>query len=165
MVVMRTFSKYYALAGLRIGYACVGSDLKQLVSFGARYLGFNQLSERIALAALDSTAYYARISEKMLKDKEAYFQRFSMLPGFTPFMSDANFILVRYPVVLRKTLEESLKSRGIIIKFLTDPGLEDCMRITVGTQEQNMAVMTAFAEIMSSVKSLNVTRHSLADNG
>ena len=144
---MRTFSKYYALAGLRIGYACVGENLKQLIEFSARYLGFNQLSEKIALAALDAPEYYRTITRKIRVDKEMFLKGFSQLHGFTPFPSDANFILVRYPVPLKRTLEEGLKQRGIIVKFLSDPGLEDCMRITIGTEEQNVCVMSAFNEI------------------
>ena len=147
LVIMRTFSKYYALAGLRIGYACVGENLKQLVAFSARYLGFNQLSEKIALAALDAREYYRTITRKMRADKEMFYKGFSQLRGFTPFSSDANFILVRYPVPLKRTLEEGLKQRGIIVKFLSDPGLEDCMRITIGTEDQNVCVMSAFNEI------------------
>lgn len=147
LVIMRTFSKYYALAGLRIGYACVGEDLKQLVSFSARYLGYNQLSEKIALAALDSQEYYRAITLKMRADKETFHKGFSELRGFTPFPSDANFILVRYPVAMKQSLDDSLKRRNVVVKFLSDPGLEDCMRITIGTQEQNACVMSAFNEI------------------
>lgn len=149
LVIMRTFSKYYALAGLRIGYACVSDNMKQLITFSARYLGFNQLSEKIALAALDAPEYYRSITQKMRADKEMYSNGFAHLPGFTAFPSDANFILVRYPVQMKHTLDEGLRKRGIIVKFLNDPGLEDCMRITIGTREQNAAVMAAFREIVA----------------
>ena len=147
LVIMRTFSKYYALAGLRIGYACVGEDVKQLVTFSARYLGFNQLSEKIALAALDAPEYYRDIANKMLTDKAMFIEGFTLLQGFVPFPSDANFILVRYPLPMKKALDDGLKEQGIIVKFLSDPGLEDCMRITIGTEEQNACVMSAFTEI------------------
>ena len=163
LVIMRTFSKYYALAGLRIGYACVGEDLKQLVAFSARYLGFNQLSEKIALAALDAPGYYQTITRKMQNDKEKFYRLFGTMPGFTAFLSDANFILVRYPLLLKRTLDEGLKQRGIIVKFLSDPGLEDCMRITLGTEEQDACVMNAFKEIMAAGKEPVQTRaHAVA---
>ena len=149
LVVLRTFSKYYALAGLRIGYACAGADLTQLIAFSARYLGYNQLTERIALAALDETEYYRRITRQIREDTAAYFDLFTSLPGFTPFRSKANFILVRYPLLLRKELQSALKDRGIVVKFLDDPGLADCMRITIGTTEQNAFVMASFREIVA----------------
>lgn len=163
LVIMRTFSKYYALAGLRIGYTCVGEDLDQLVAFSARYLGFNQLSEKIALAALNAPEYYRTIAEKMRIDKEMFHNGFALLPGFTVFPSEANFILVRYPVPLKKTLEEGLKQRGIVVKFLNDPGLEDCMRITIGTREQDTSVMNAFNEIVGQ-GAMGSQAHELVNN-
>jgi histidinol-phosphate aminotransferase len=150
MVILRTFSKYFALAGLRIGYSCVGKDLAQLVEFSARYLGYNLLSEKIALAALDDKEYYPRIAKLMEEDKEMYFNEFSRLQGFTPFPSEANFILVRYPKALKQGLKSGVERRDVIVKFLDDPGLEDCIRITVGTKEQNAKVMDAFKQVACS---------------
>ena len=155
IVILRTFSKYFALAGLRIGYACVAESLDQLISFSARYLGFNQLSERIALAALDEAGYYATIAGKMRADKQMYVQELRRIEGFVPYPSDANFILVRYPHSHKQTLKAGLQERGIVVKFLDDPGLEDCLRITVGTQEQNARVMAAFKEVASEVLHLS----------
>lgn len=156
IVILRTFSKYFALAGLRIGYACVGEDLEQLVTFSARYLGYNQLSEKIALAALDDLEYYVGITRKMRDDKQMYMQEFSAIDGFTPFPSDANFILVRYPRAQKQPLKAGLQERGVVVKFLDDPGLEDCIRITIGTQEQNARVMSAFKEVAEDVLHLRM---------
>jgi histidinol-phosphate aminotransferase len=147
MVVLRTFSKYYALAGLRIGYSAAGGDLDRLVAFSARYLGYNQLSEKIALAALDDREYYPAIARAMREDMEMYHREFSQIEGFTPFPSEANFILVRYPGGRKQELKAGLQRRGVIVKFLDDPGLEDCIRITIGTREQNARVMEAFREV------------------
>ena len=151
LMVLRTFSKYYALAGLRIGYAYVGEDLTDLVKFSARYLGYNQLTERVALAALDDPAYYRRIAQQMSDDKAIYSRELCKLDGFMPFLSDANFILVRYPVFHKKKFKDLLQQRGIFLKFLDDPGLEDCIRITIGTEEQNAAVIAAVREIATTI--------------
>ncbi len=148
IAVLRTFSKYYALAGLRIGYACVSSDLRHLGLYSARYLGFNRLSEKIALAALSDPLYYRHIAGQMHRDKTLYYELFATMNGFTPYRSDANFLLLRYPADLRNRLEQSLLGRGIGIKFLNDQGLEDCFRITIGTMEQNARVIAAFRELV-----------------
>ena len=148
VIALRSFSKIYGLSGLRIGYACIGTDLRQLIAFSARYLGYNQLTERIALAALDEKEYYRRITRQMREDTEEYYQTFSLLDGFTPFRSEANFILVRYPLTMKQALQADLKTRGIVVKFLDDPGLQDCIRITIGTKEQNAFVVAAFKEIV-----------------
>jgi histidinol-phosphate aminotransferase len=147
LVVLRTFSKYYALAGLRIGYTCVGTDLTHLIDFSARYLGYNQLTEKIALAALSDKAYYERITQYMRDDKALYIQELNQLDGFKAFESDANFMLVRFPIEQKKELQNGLKERGVIVKFLDDPGVTDCIRITIGTREQNRFVVSAFKEV------------------
>jgi histidinol-phosphate aminotransferase len=147
LVILRTFSKFYALAGLRIGYACIGEGLSHLATFSARYLGFNRLSERIALAALDDTAYYREAVRKMQDDKTLYYSLFSRSEGFRAFRSDANFVLVRYPGHLRERLTRGLAQQGIVVKFLEDPGLKNCMRITIGTRDQNQRVINFLGEI------------------
>ncbi len=146
LVVLRTFSKYFALAGLRIGYTCVGSELTHLIEFSARYLGYNQLTEQIALAALTDKAYYERISQYMREDKALYIRQLNKLPGFKAFESDANFMLVRFPLAHKQELQQGLKQRGVIVKFLDDPGVTDCIRITIGTRDQNINVIQAFEE-------------------
>lgn len=160
LVVLRTFSKYYALAGLRIGFACVGSELSRLVEFSARYLGYNQLTEQIALAALSDMQYYERITQYMREDKALYFEQLNALEGFKAFSSDANFMLVRYPLELKTTLQTELKRRDILVKFLDDPGVSDCIRITIGTRDQNRRVLAAFREIVA-----HATTHAVTVTG
>jgi histidinol-phosphate aminotransferase len=156
LLVLRTFSKYFALAGLRIGYACAGKDLEQLVAFSARYLGYNQLSEAIAAAALNDPEYYANTARKMRRDMQRYVRELSMIRGFVPYPSDANFLLVRYPANTKKELKSGLEERGVVIKFLEDPGLTDCIRITIGTTEQNSRVLDAFRQVATDVLHLPV---------
>lgn len=160
LIVLRTFSKYYALAGLRIGYACVGKRLDRIVRYSARYLGYNQLTEKIALAALDSGDYYRQITAQIREDNAAYYDFFVQLPGFKPFRTRANFILVRYPLSMKAGLQSGLHDRGVIVKFLQDPGLEDCMRITTGTRDQNGHVIHAFREVVGELTGVAAAGHT-----
>jgi histidinol-phosphate aminotransferase len=145
-LLVRTFSKYYALAGVRVGFAIAGSGLEKMVKMSHRYLGYNRVSEEIAMAALDSHEYYTEIAKKMAADKESYYCRVGALPGLTVFRSDANFILVEIPSDLRARLKEQFTSRGLILKFMDEPVLKSHIRITLGTQEQNERVIAAFEE-------------------
>lgn len=145
-LVVRTFSKYYALAGMRVGFAVAGEGLGKMVRMSHRYLGYNRLSEEVAMAALDSVDYYRGIAEKMAMDKELYYRRVGKLPGVTVFRSDANFLLVEIPSAVRDRLKEFLTSRGLILKFMNEPLLKSHIRITLGTQEQNERVIAAFEE-------------------
>jgi len=146
LVVIRTFSKYYALAGIRIGYALIGNNLKQLANIANRYLGFNLISEKIALAALDSPDYYGQIANKMNADKEHYYRELGNIPGFTVYKSDANFVLVEIPSDIINSLKKYLVDRGLIIKFMDEEAINSHMRITLGTQEENRKVIDAIKE-------------------
>ena len=149
LIVIRTFSKYFALAGIRIGYAAIGKNLKPFYNMANRYLGYNLLSEKIALAALDSPDYYHDVSSKMETDKEIYYEELGNLPGFTVYRSDANFILVEIPVEIKETLNTFLKERGIIIKFMNEEILKTHLRITIGTQDENQIVIDAIKNFMN----------------
>ena len=146
LILIRTFSKYYALAGLRIGFALIGDNIQKFTKMTNRYLGFNRISEEVAIAALDSPDYYKDISEKMRQDKELYFNELNKIKGFKVFKSDANFILVKIPKEIYKDLKEFLNAKGLIIKFMNEELLNSHLRITLGTQEQNLAVVKAIKE-------------------
>jgi histidinol-phosphate aminotransferase len=148
LIIIRTFSKLYALAGIRIGYALVGENLKQLAKVSNRYLGYNRISEKIALAAMDSEEYYAEIARKMNEDKEAYFTELNKLPNFKVFKSDANFILVSLPKEIMKPLNEFLKAKGLLIKFMNEEVINSHLRISLGTQEQNRRVIDGIKEFV-----------------
>ncbi|HID39767.1 MAG TPA: histidinol-phosphate aminotransferase family protein [Calditrichaeota bacterium] len=148
-MVIRTFSKYYALAGLRIGFALIGKGLTRFEQFSSRYLGYNRLTESIALAALDSPEYYQNITAKMNADKDMFFKEFSSLPGFKPYRSDANFILVDMDKDKMASLKKFLTERGLIIKFMSEKVLNSQLRITIGTQEENKKLMDAIKEYVA----------------
>jgi histidinol-phosphate aminotransferase len=152
MVVIRTFSKLYALAGARIGFAFLGDAMERLSRFSARYLGYNRVTERLALAALDSQDYYADIRDRMLADKHRYYSELGALPGFRVYKSDANFLLADIPADKKETLKSSLKQRGLLVKFFDEPFLENSIRITIGTEEQNLRLIDAIVEIVSDRK-------------
>lgn len=142
LLIIRTFSKYHALAGLRIGFALIGENHVRFSLFSARYLGFNSLSERMAIAALNSEEYYGEICKKMASDMDMYFNEFNNIPGFKAFRSFANFILVEIPSEVKPGLKDFLTKRGMIIKFMEEDGLNNHIRITIGTREQNHLLMT-----------------------
>ena len=149
LVVLRTFSKFYALAGARIAYAAVGTSLSRLTRFASRYLGYNRISEALALAALDSPDYYTTISSAMRSDRKAYGAFFAQHEGFRPFKSDANFVLVKIPPGLKDPLKKFLTEKRIAIKFFAEPDFSSCIRITVGTSEHNKRLLKALTEFLA----------------
>lgn len=146
LVICRTFSKYFGLAGLRIGYAFTGKNLEELMNYTVRYLGFNRLSEKLGEIAYKDLPYYEKITKMMQEDKEYFYKEFSKLEGFTPYKSYANFMLVDMPHNIRKDLNKFLKDRNLLIKFLDEEAFKTETRITLGTREQNMYLMESIKE-------------------
>lgn len=137
VLIIRSFSKYYGLAGIRIGFVLMGDNHAGLSLFSARYLGYNRLSERIAIAALDSKAYYDDIRDKIAADRDMYLAEFNKMKGFKAYKSYSNFILVKIPVELKEELKKYLSERDMVVKFMAEDGLFNHLRITIGTQDQN----------------------------
>jgi histidinol-phosphate aminotransferase len=141
LIVIRTFSKYYALAGIRTGFAFLGENHQRFSLLTARYLGFNRLSEKIAIAALDSPDYYSKVRKKMAADLEMLFNELNQLPGFQAYRSYTNFILVKIPSAIIVPLNKYLTERNMIVKFMNEDGLSSHIRITLGTHSQNCLLL------------------------
>jgi histidinol-phosphate aminotransferase len=150
LIIIRTFSKLYALAGIRIGYAITGSGLKRIKKLSNRYLGYNRISEKIALAAMDSVEYYTDVAQKMADDRELYFNELNKINNLKVFKSEANFVLVKVHKESMKPLKEYLLERGLIIKFMNEEIVNSHLRISLGTQEQNRRVIDAITEFYKS---------------
>ncbi|MFA8343310.1 MAG: histidinol-phosphate transaminase [Rhodothermaceae bacterium] len=150
LIIVRTFSKYYALAGVRIGYGFIGANLQGMDKFTKRCLGYNRISEEIALAALDSPEYYEKIAQKMNEDKEKYYNELNELEGFKVFKSEANFILVEIPEEIKASLKEYLLEKGLQIKFMNEKLLNHHLRITLGKRKHNKRLINAIKEFVQS---------------
>ena len=140
LIISRTLSKFYGLPGLRVGFGFIGKGHDQFISFINKYLGFNRFSEAVALAALDSDEHYRKVADDMEWGRQLYKRELDMLPGFKVYKSVANFILIKYPLEIYDELKKALALNDYKIKFMTDKGLESCVRITLGRREQTQAV-------------------------
>jgi len=153
LIIIRTFSKLYALAGIRIGYALVGAGLKRIKKLSNRYLGYSRISEKIAIAAMDSVNYYNDIAKKMTDDRELYFTELNKIDGLKAYKSDANFVLVKVPKESMNKLKEFLLKKGLVVKFMNEKLVNSHLRISLGTQEQNRRVINAITEFYKTYSS------------
>jgi len=150
ILILRTFSKLYALAGVRIGFAFIGKGLKNLAQYNKRYLGFNRISEELTFAALDSKQYYKKIARLIEKDKKRYYNTLEKL-NIKVFRSDANFILLKVPEQYIKPLKYEFEREGVIVKFYEEEIFKNFIRISVGTVEQNDVVLEIFKDVVYKV--------------
>lgn len=151
LIVLRSFSKLYALAGVRIGYAVAGSRHDGLVRFCGRNLGYHRISEALALAALDSPDYYDGVRQRMARDRAILYERLRAIDGVRAYASEANFVLARFPAAVIPALDQHLRDAGFIIKFFQEQGFLDCARITLGTQPENARFLTAMEACLPSL--------------
>ena len=159
LAVLRTFSKLYGLAGVRIGYAFVGKNFQKLIAYSARYLGYNVLSEQLALAALRNAPYYQSLASTTAKERERYYEFFQTVDGCRAYRSDANFILVKIPGEDSAPLKRHLGNAGILIKFFSEKEFSDFVRITVGTPDQNFLLIREMEKYFSHKNVLIPDKH------
>ena len=149
LIISRTLSKFYGLPGLRCGFGFIGKGHEQFESYVNKYLGYNRFSEAVALAALDSDEHYRHVADDMEWGRQLYKRCLGPLPGFKVYKSVANFILIKYPEEKKEALQQALAAESYKIKFMTDKGLESCVRITLGRKEQTQAVCDIILKICS----------------
>ena len=144
LVILRGFSKRFALAGLRIGFALWGKRAKATIRFDNLYLGGSRLLEEIAVAAIRSEPYYRKLSKWIIAEREQFIARVNRLQNFTPYHSDANFVLVK----IRKPAIVPFKKRIAplkvqISKFITPQFL----RVSIGFHKD----IVQFMKILESI--------------
>ncbi len=147
LIISRTLSKFYGLPGLRMGFGFISKALIRFIKYSNKYLGYNRLSEDVAIAALKSESHYREVARMMNESRKAYEEEIGSLPGFIVYESVANFILIKYPIALKKALEEAFAAQNYKVKFMNEPDINEHMRITLGLPEQNRIVIDTIKRI------------------
>lgn len=129
VMLLRTFSKYYGMAGLRIGFALCGKSVDPLLHYQTRYLGFSRILEEVAVAALESDDYYRHNAKKVIADREFFIRAVEKLDGVKAFRSKTNFVLLRVDRTTIGPLGKLLEKQRVIIVKLFDGNF---VRVTVG---------------------------------
>ena len=148
IIILRSLSKGYGLAGLRFGYAIAQPDLiKGLLKVKDSY-NVDAIALAAATAAIKDQKYFSETTEKVKKDRGILIENLREL-GFEVPQSQSNFVFARCKNQNADVIFNKLKERRIYIRYFNLPGLEDRLRITVGTDEQNNILISALKEILS----------------
>jgi histidinol-phosphate aminotransferase len=143
--VLRTFSKTYGLAGLRVGYAIAPPDGINLLHRVRQPFNVNAMAQAAALAALDDDAHVER-TRAMVQEGLGYLTRELTGLGVECIPSVANFILVK--VGRGRELFKALQKRKVIVRPMDPYGLPDYVRVTVGTRKENEFFVQALADAL-----------------
>jgi histidinol-phosphate aminotransferase len=147
LIVTCTFSKVYALAGLRIGFSISHPDIADLLNRVRQPFNTNLIAQAAALAALDDHEHI-QISIESNKQGKAYLQSGFDRMGLTYLPSMGNFLTVN----MKQDAEpvyQALLNKGVIVRPVANYQMANYLRITIGTQEQNSRLIDALSEVLS----------------
>jgi histidinol-phosphate aminotransferase len=143
LVILRTFSKAYGLAGLRVGYMIANPQITEEVHKVRLPYNLNSFSQKVATILLEHGDQLKSQINTILKERERIFKKLLQLDHIHPFPTDANFVLFRTKGDAEQVFGYLL-SKEILIRNLNRPGLlHNCLRVTVGTPEENDAFLAA----------------------
>jgi histidinol-phosphate aminotransferase len=146
IIVLRTFSKAYGLAGLRIGYGIARPGLIVLVNQVRSPFNTTRLAQLAAIAALDDDDHVRRTAALTREGREQLLSGLGEL-GLTAHPSEGNFVLFQADGRGGEVCD-ALEARGVIVRPMRGYGLPDHIRVTVGTSEQNDVFLAALAEVL-----------------
>lgn len=147
IIVTRSLSKSYSLAGLRVGIAISNKEnIDGLFKLKDSY-NVNRISEAAAVAAIQDTKSFKYNIEMIVNNKEYLEEQLKML-DFEIIPSKANFLFVRHASVKAKDLYENLKRKKILVRYFEGPIQSEYIRITVGTMMQIKSLITEVSSIV-----------------
>ena len=148
IIILRTFSKAYGLAGLRIGYMVANKEIIDEITKVKMVYNINSLSQKIALILLKYKNEMSEYINIILNERDKLISELSKKNELKVFKTDANFILFRAKTDAQFLFSELLKN-GILIRNLDEPGLlKNCLRVTVGKPEENIAFMSVINKVL-----------------
>ncbi len=148
LVVLRTFSKAFGLAGLRVGYGVASEEIiGQAMKIKPPH-NVNLLAQKAASAALKDLDYLHFVVEKTKRLREELFNKINGLDGAEAYRSQGNFLLVKLFEKDAGQIVSRLEKKGIIVRSCTGFGLARHIRVTVGREEENQAFMKFFKDVL-----------------
>ena len=157
VIVLRTFSKVYSLAGLRVGYAVANDALADYMGRVRLVFNVNGIAQAAAVAALGDKEYFNMSIENNWQGKEYLYKTLSELGiGYIP--TQANFLLIDILGDSNQVFQELMKL-GVIVRPGSLFGLTNYLRVTIGTQEQNIRFIQALCQVMGLPNQLRMPPH------
>ena len=149
LLIVRTFSKSLCGAGMRLGYIVANPELINYVTTvknSLNHFPIDAVAQIAGVAACKNPAYYCECAKKVAEERET-FQNFLSEKGWEYIPSKTNFVLVRNPKVSGEQVYQKIKKEGILVRHFSTKGIEDYVRITIGTKEQ----MDALKKVMEAI--------------
>jgi histidinol-phosphate aminotransferase len=149
LVVLRSFSKAFGLAGLRLGYLVSNASIVEYVQRVVGPFNVNSVTQQTIALALEKWSYFEQQIKLVVDEREWLMKKLRQIDGVNPYPSDANFILFKVAKdgLTSAIVAERMENRNVLVKDRGHlPLLENCIRVTVGTRKMNQKFVSALKE-------------------
>ena len=147
LIVLRTFSKWAGLAGLRIGYGIFPINIAEYLMKIKQPYNVNTAAQVAVLESLKDIDYLRSVIKAIVDERERLLIKLSELDWLKSYPSQANFILCSVLNGKAKTIHQRLQRKGIFVRYFDTPELNDCLRISVGKPEHTDTLIATLKEI------------------
>jgi histidinol-phosphate aminotransferase len=156
LVILRTFSKAFSLAGLRVGYLLAHEDVVRELTKVRQPYSVDRFSQWVAAMVFrERVTFEAQISD-LIRERDVIVHGLDRLDGVEVFPTEANFVLFR-TAHASAVWRDLLHGHGVLVRDLSRvPQLDDCLRVSVGLPEENQRFLKAMAEIVSSRRAASI---------
>jgi len=151
LVVLRTLSKSFGLAGIRSGFLVSNESIVEYVKRATPPFNVNTVTQRLIARALQNWNYFKERIKYVVDEREWLRKALAKIDGITPYPSDANFILFKITKdnLSSSAVKERLERRQVLVKDTGNvPLLANCIRVTVGTRAMNETFLSALEEAL-----------------
>ncbi len=150
LIIVRTFSKSLCGAGMRLGYIVANPELVNIVTTvknSVNHFPVDSVNKVGGISACKNVEYYVDCAKKVCEEREKFYN-FLKEKGFYVLKSSTNFLFVKKDGISGQDLYKKIKEQGILIRHFNTSGIEDFVRITIGTKNQMEQLKTAFLNIL-----------------
>jgi histidinol-phosphate aminotransferase len=150
VVVLRTFSKAIGLAGLRFGYALAHPEVAREIAKAKLPYNVNAITLAAAEVVFEHPEVFEARTRAIVSERERFLAALERLPGIRAFPSAANFVLIRVDSIpAGRLFRRLLEDDGILVRDVShSPGLQECLRISIGDREDMDAVIEGLQRIL-----------------
>jgi histidinol-phosphate aminotransferase len=149
LVVLRTFSKWAGLAGIRLGYGIMDPAVAERLMVAKPPYNLSVAAEVALLASLEDRALLLSRVQSIVAERDNLFAQLLKIPGLVPLPSSTNFILCHLTEWQGYSIYHELSRRGIFVRYYNTPVLQDYIRVSVGLPAQNKALVGALQTILA----------------
>jgi histidinol-phosphate aminotransferase len=153
LMIVRTLSKAFGLAGARIGYIIASSETVKLLNKARPPNSLGVINIELGVLALKRRKYMHELVKLINSERQRLFEKLSKLDGIRVYPSEANFLLIKFIDSPADKVYEHLLKEGIVVRNLVaSPHTTGCLRVTIGTRRQNQRFLNALLGIIGEEK-------------